>query len=352
MIAWFAGLAVLVALIAFNDPGRLLHGVVAIGWWLIAIFAWHAVPLTLDARAWQLLFSRRPALPPLLAAIWIGEGVNGLFPIPHLGEIARARIARHAAQPGEAAATVVVDLTLSISTELVFALIGVTLLSMVSSKLGAVRVLAPAGAVVAGSALIFYLLQRAGLFALAVRIAHRWSDAARRLFDVDSAAALDAAVQGIYQRRRPLIQSAAWRLAGWLAGAGETWLVFYALGQPIGIGEAIVIEKPRPCRPHRRLRDSGRPRGSRRRAAPARQRNGARARGWFGAGADEAVARNGIGVAGAGHRLSPVRAAAAPPADAGDRPQQQFVSRREPLAPGNMLRHIIPRQMLPLTQGR
>ncbi len=242
MIAWFAGLAVLAALIAFDDPGRLLHGVTAIGWWLIAIFAWHAVPLTLDARAWQLLFSRRPALPPLLAAIWIGEGVNGLFPIPHLGEIARARIARHAAQPGEAAATVVVDLTLSISTELVFALIGVTLLSMVSSKLGAVRVLAPAGAVVAGSALIFYLLQRAGLFALAVRIAHRWSDAARRLFDVDSASALDAAVQGIYQRRRPLIQSAAWRLAGWLAGSGETWLVFYALGQPIGIGEAIVIE--------------------------------------------------------------------------------------------------------------
>ena len=80
------------------------------------------------------------------------------------------------------------------------------------------------------------------MFALAVRIAHRWSDAARRRFDVDSAAALDEAVRQIYLRRGPLTQSAIWRLAGWLVGSGETWLVFYALGQPIGVADAIIIE--------------------------------------------------------------------------------------------------------------
>ncbi len=242
IIAWLAGLGVLAALIYFNEPGRLLDGVATLGWWFLAVVAWHAIPLTIDARAWQSLFSRRPALPPLLGAIWIGEGVNGLFPIPHLGEIARARIARHAAQPGEAAASVVVDLTLSISTELIFALIGVALFSTLSDKFGAVRLLAPAGAVIVGSALLFYLLQRAGLFALAVRIARRWSDVARRRFDIESAQALDVAVRRIYQRRAKLIESGVWRLAGWLAGAGETWLVFYALGQPIGVGDAIVIE--------------------------------------------------------------------------------------------------------------
>jgi putative membrane protein len=242
LMAWLTGLGALAALIVFNNPGRLLGGVTALRWWLIAIVLYHAVPLLLDARAWQLLFSRRPALPPLLGAIWIGEGVNGLFPIPHLGEIARARIARHAAPPGEGAASVVVDLTLGISTELIFALIGVALLGILPHKIGALRFLAPAGALIAGSALAFVLLQRAGLFALAVRIAHRWSDAARRRFDIESAEALDSAVRRIYSRRGPLIQSAAWRLAGWLAGAGETWLVFYALGQPIGIADAIVIE--------------------------------------------------------------------------------------------------------------
>jgi putative membrane protein len=232
----------LALLIAFNGPGQLLHGVDALGWWFIAIVAWHGLPLVLDARAWQLLFSHRPALPPLLTAIWIGEGVNGLFPIPHLGEVARARIARSAAPPGEAAASVVVDLTLAIATEMLFALTGLALLGEMPGRLGAVRYLAPAAVVIAGSALVFYLLQRAGLFALAVRIAHRWSDSARRLFDLDSAEAVDLAVSRIYQRRRALIHSAAWRLAGWFVGAGETWLVFYALGQPIGIAEAIVIE--------------------------------------------------------------------------------------------------------------
>ncbi|HEY7990731.1 MAG TPA: lysylphosphatidylglycerol synthase domain-containing protein [Stellaceae bacterium] len=242
IIAWLAGIAALTALIAFNDPVRLADGIAALGWWLIAIVAWHAIPLIVDARAWQLLYRRRPPALSLLTAIWIGEGVNGLFPIPHLGEIARARIARHAAEPGEAAATVVVDLTLGVATELVFALLGVALLATWSHKLGAVRFLAPVGAVIAGSALAFYLLQRAGLFALAVRIAHRWSDAARRRFDVDSAAALDDAVRQIYLRRGPLTQSAIWRLAGWLVGSGETWLVFHALGQPIGIADAIIIE--------------------------------------------------------------------------------------------------------------
>ena len=242
IIAWLAGIGVLAALIALNDPRQLLDGVAALGWWLAAIVAWHAVPLAIDARAWQLLYSKRPNLPPLALAIWIGEGVNGLFPIPHLGEIARARIARHAARPGEAAATVVVDLTLGVATELMFALLGIALLATLSHKFGNVRFLAPVGAVIAASALAFYLLQRAGLFALAVRIAHRWSDAARRRFDIVSAAALDDEVRGIYARRAALLQSAAWRLAGWLAGAGETWLVFHALGQPVGIADAVIIE--------------------------------------------------------------------------------------------------------------
>ncbi|MGH6979960.1 MAG: lysylphosphatidylglycerol synthase domain-containing protein, partial [Stellaceae bacterium] len=176
IIAWLAGLGALAALIAFNDPARLADGIATLRWWLLVIIAWHALPLAIDARAWQLLYPKRPPLAPLALAIWIGEGVNGLFPIPHLGEIARARIARHTAQPGEAAATVVVDLTLGVATELIFALLGVALLATWSHKLGAATFLAPVGAVIAAGALVFYLLQRAGLFALAVRIAHRWSE--------------------------------------------------------------------------------------------------------------------------------------------------------------------------------
>ncbi|MGH6980541.1 MAG: lysylphosphatidylglycerol synthase domain-containing protein, partial [Stellaceae bacterium] len=54
--------------------------------------------------------------------------------------------------------------------------------------------------------------------------------------------ALDDAVRGIYMRRTALFRSAAWRLVGWLIGAGETWLVFHALGQPVDVADAIIIE--------------------------------------------------------------------------------------------------------------
>ncbi len=242
VMAWLGGVAVLAVLIVFNDPRQLFASIAAMRFWLIAILAWHVVPLLCDGRAWQLLFSDRPRLLPLLGAIWIGEGINGLFPIPHLGEIARARLAQRATATGEAAASVVVDLTLGISTELIFALFGLALLCTQSPRFGTVRILGPGGAVIAASALIFYLLQRAGLFAIAVRLAHRWSAAARRHYAIDRAEALDLAVRRIYQRRGALLQSAGWRLGGWLAGAGETWLVFYAMGQPIDLSNAIIIE--------------------------------------------------------------------------------------------------------------
>ena len=272
IIAWLAGVSALAALIFFNNPGTLLGGVAALRWWLIAIVAWHGIPLLIDARAWQLLFGRRPALMPLLGAIWIGEGVNGLFPIPHLGEIARARIARNAAEPGEGAATVVVDLTLGISTELIFTLIGVALLSTLPDRIGIVRFLAPAGALVAASALAFYLLQRAGLFTLAVHIAHRWSEAARRSFAIASA-----------ERSMPRCgaSTAPWRaasvgagrLAGWLLGAGETWLVFYGLATD-RCRRCDRHRKPGACGADRGLYRSGRAWRAGWRAVPARRRGG------------------------------------------------------------------------------
>ncbi len=242
LIAWAAGAALLAALIALNGATHLLDTVAALGWWLVPVIAFHAVPLSLDTRAWQILFATPPRFSRLLRAIWIGEGVNGLFPVPHLGELLRARMAWRMTETSDGVATVVVDLTLAITTEALFALIGLALFSAVPDTGGTVRILLPAMALIGASALAFYFLQRAGLFTLASRILHRWSETARRGFALGSAEALDAALRAVYRRRGPVIRSALWRLIGWIAGAGETWLVFYALGKPIGVAEAIIIE--------------------------------------------------------------------------------------------------------------
>ncbi|MGH7072917.1 MAG: lysylphosphatidylglycerol synthase domain-containing protein [Stellaceae bacterium] len=242
LIAWLAGIALLGTLLALNNPFFVFDRIAGIAWWLPLIVAWHAVPLSLDARAWQMLFQRRPPLPRLMGLIWIGEGANGLLPVPHLGEVLRARLAARLGRSGEGVGSVVVDLTLGVSTELVFALIGLALFSTLPHSLGALRYLVPALALVAGAALAFIFLQRAGLFTLAGRIARHWSAEARVRLDPETIAALDDGVRAIYRHRRRLVQSATWRLAGWIGGTGETWLVFRAMGHPIPLGEAVILE--------------------------------------------------------------------------------------------------------------
>jgi glycosyltransferase 2 family protein len=241
-IAWLAGVALLGALIAVEAPSGLFAAFAALRWWLALSIAYHAVPILLDARAWQILFAPPPTLPPLVRTIWIGEGINGIFPVPHLGELARARIAQRLARAGEGVATVVVDLTLSVSTELIFALVGLALLSTLAGSIGAWRLVVPALTLVAAAAFAFYLLQRAGMFAIGMRIVHRWSEAARSRFEIGTAEALDRAVHDIYRRRGAILHAAAWRLAGWIAGAGETWILCHALGKAIGFDRAIAIE--------------------------------------------------------------------------------------------------------------
>ncbi len=242
IIAWLLGAALLAALVALNDPARVLDAVVALRGWLLLVILFHAVPLLLDAAAWQRLFSAPPSLAALVGIRWIAEGVNGLLPVPHLGELLRADLARRVARPGEAGASVVVDVTLAVATLVLFAALGLALFSLLIGGNALLQGLLIAVAVLTGCGAAFYFLQRAGLFTLATSVARRWSATARRHFDMDEARALDGRVRALYGRRRGLLVSAVWRFAGWLAGAGETWLILHGLGARTGFAEAVMLE--------------------------------------------------------------------------------------------------------------
>jgi uncharacterized membrane protein YbhN (UPF0104 family) len=49
-------------------------------------------------------------------------------------------------------------------------------------------------------------------------------------------------VRALYGRRAAVASAALWRLAGWVAGAGETWLILYAFGHRVSLAEAIMLE--------------------------------------------------------------------------------------------------------------
>jgi putative membrane protein len=242
LLAWLVGAAILGALIAFNQPQRLLDGIVTLRGWLALVVLFHVLPLWLDARAWQLLFRPRPPFHTLFFYRWIAEGLNGLLPLPYLGELERARLGSRITGNSEGAATVVVDVTLGVVTQALFALMGLALLGTLPIARGLFGVLIPAIALVGAGGIAFYFLQRAGLFGLAGRIIHRLSESARGSFDLSIAHALDTRVREVYGRRHAVMWAAVWRLAGWIAGAGEAWIVFFALGHPIGIANALILE--------------------------------------------------------------------------------------------------------------
>lgn len=242
VIAWLLGVGLLAALVAVNDPVRVLEAVAALRGWLLLVVIFHAVPLYLDILAWRRLFTAPPSRAALLRIRWIAEGVNGLLPVPHLGELLRADLARRISRPGEAGASVVVDVTLGVATQVLFAALGLALFGLLAGASPLLRGLMVATAVLSVGAATFYLLQRAGMFALAAAVVRRWSAPARRLFDMEDARALDGRVRALYGRRTELLASAAWRLAGWVAGAGETWLILYGFGYPVSPAEAVMVE--------------------------------------------------------------------------------------------------------------
>jgi putative membrane protein len=232
-------------LFARENVGRIAGLVAAAipGLALAALF--HVVPMIANARAWQCLFEprARSGVALLAWAIWLRESVNGILPVARIGgEIAAYRFLRdRVAHRADAAATLVVDMALSVLSQAAFALLGVALLA--AGGRGAIDALQGAVAVALMAALggAFVVAQRSGVLGtLAVRVdrllAGRMATLRARSMRVDDA------MRAIYQRPRDVAASLAWQFAGWVLGAGEIWLALHFLGHPLGVLDAIVIE--------------------------------------------------------------------------------------------------------------
>lgn len=220
-----------------------------IGWGLAAIAAFHLVPMYLANLSWRELLPRatRPGTGTLLWIRWIRESVNNLLPVAQLGgDLVCARLVHLKGVPAVSAlASMVVDLTVSVLTQLAFVVLGLVLL--LSRSLDP-AVLAIAWAVLAGIGILFALMagfllvQRAGMFGLMMRIGGALvkSDAALRLGG--RAAEIDQAIRRLYANKRAFWIAMAWRFADWIVGAGEVWLVMYFLGKPVSFAEAMILE--------------------------------------------------------------------------------------------------------------
>ena len=221
---------------AGNDVMRAL-------WVLPALVCLHLGQLLLAGMAWRSLFaSARPGILAFYRLRIIREGIDSLLPVAQVGgEIVGSRLlAREGIVLSRAGASVIVDVTVELLTQVIFLLAGLCTLSLLSQGAGSGRW---AGAILAaGTAILAFLLaQRFGMLraleALLRGIAARWPVMAGASLDGLHAAALD-----FYRRPLPLLRCTWLHLLAWMLGSFETWAVLNALGTPATLLQAFTIE--------------------------------------------------------------------------------------------------------------
>ena len=241
-----AGLAFFTVLIVYLGVGEITRTLASAGMGLLWVSLFHFAPIMASALGWYcvLMSVERPALWTVVKARWIAESINQLLPALHVGgNIVRAQLLAGSGVPGPlAGASVVVDITLHLFAQLLFTVLGLSLL------LARVRAPGLDAGVLTGfvlsalAAAAFYLMQRRGLFSAMTVLLRRvfrsadWSSLAA------GADAMDAWIGRLYRHPRAIGIAGFWHLLSWLLGAGETWLALRFLGHPVSLTTALVIE--------------------------------------------------------------------------------------------------------------
>jgi putative membrane protein len=238
------GLMAASALVIYQGAGPVLATFASAGWGLLWVALYHVAPMLANARAWQVLLpgQTQPTFAFFTWMVWVREAVNSMLPVARIGgEVAGAwLLTTRGVRKRPAAATLVVDMTMSLVSQLAFTLIGVGLLvtrggdQSVAASVGL-------GLVIALPILTaFGLVQRIGIFGFFGRLFHlAFGDRFERM--VGGARALDRAVHLIYRRPGRIFACGIWQLVGWIVSAGETWIGLLVLGHPVGVGDAIMV---------------------------------------------------------------------------------------------------------------
>src|SRR5437764_10129129 len=205
----FAGASLFTVLLIRQGAMSVGSAVATAGWAVVAIAAFHFVPIFLDAIAWQVLFPKpvRPRRQSLFWMRWIGESISNLIPSAAVGgDIVRARLATITGTPmAAAAASVIVDVTLGVVTQILFTLLGLVLLVEAT---GRTSLVGPTliGAILAIVAIAgFYIAQRPGIFGFVRVVVTRRVKSPEWSSLVQSGETLDQTVRDFYARRRAVL---------------------------------------------------------------------------------------------------------------------------------------------------
>jgi putative membrane protein len=239
-----AGLAAALLLLAQQDLSEVAGLLHAAGFGLVLAALAHVPSMALNGHAWRILLPRlrRPSLAAMTANVWIRESVNGLLPVARVGgEIASYRLLRgEGVAVAPAAASLMVDMAISILSQLGFALLGLALLAWAGAGIGwgGIALAMLSGVALAGG---FILAQRADILSRLARLLNGIAAGRFQAFAAHSEK-IDRMTRRLWRVRGAIAGCFLWQLAGWMAGALEIWLALHFLGSPVTMAEALAIE--------------------------------------------------------------------------------------------------------------
>ncbi|MEA2779669.1 MAG: hypothetical protein QOK29_1213 [Rhodospirillaceae bacterium] len=245
LIGFGVGSLGLTLLLLYYGFSTISLSVLGAGWGLLAVMLIHVVQIAFTGAAWRAVLPRspRPSVFVFLRLRWIREAVNALLPVAQIGgPVVGARLlVRHRVPIGLAAASATVDVTIEMVAQILFTLAGLALLvtrphghiavSWVAAGLP-MALLTVAGLIAAQRFGLLQLVER-GL----LRLAERWP-----ALSLDRAKGLHEAARAIHANRRGLLIGLTWHSLSWVLGAAEVLVAFAALGHPVGLRQAFVIE--------------------------------------------------------------------------------------------------------------
>jgi glycosyltransferase 2 family protein len=243
------GLSLLVVLVTQIDLEKVKTYLDTMGWAFPLIFLPYIAVYSCDTLGWRLAFGPSLAVPfhTLFLTRIGGEAINNLTPFAYLGgEPVKAHVLTRFQIPiiQGMAASIIAKLLISISQFLFVVLGGILALSYLVTRPEVlwplVVIILMAGVFLTGLSyglrvgLFTILLGRLDRWRLTPSFMARWRGQLRQL---------DEMIGG-FSRRHParLMLSLGLHFGGWVLGTLEVLAIFYAVGIPISVTEAIAIE--------------------------------------------------------------------------------------------------------------
>lgn len=249
-VAGLLGLAVAIVLVTLEGWRTVSANIGRAGWPLLWLLPFHALPLLLDVLGWRVLLARRDprhrATTPVL--FWIAtirEASNRLLPLANIGgEIIGIRLLRwRGVAVATAAASVVMEVLLTIINQYVFIALGAVLLIATTARTNTLDsvLIALAFSLPLPAALIV-VLRYGNPFARFESLARKLLGASSTLLASLDGFRLDLEIRALYARPLRLLLAGTWQLLGMVVGSFENWLILRLLGHPVGIADAIALE--------------------------------------------------------------------------------------------------------------